>query len=38
MRRRRSRMPTIAADPYPWPWNGAWRPDNTAVIVIDMQT
>ena len=28
----------IAADPYPWPWNGDLRPDNTALIVIDMQT
>ncbi len=28
----------IEADPYPWPWNGALRPDNTALIVIDMQT
>ena len=31
-------MPTIDADPYPWPYNGDWRPQNTAVIVIDMQT
>src|ERR1700729_182484 len=31
-------MPTFEADPYPWPYNGEWRPDNTAVIVIDMQT
>ena len=31
-------MPTLAANPYPWPWNGDWRPENTAVIVIDMQT
>ena len=31
-------MPTVAADPYPWPYNGEWRPDNTAIIVIDMQT
>ncbi len=31
-------MPTLAANPYPWPWNGDWRPANTAVIVIDMQT
>ena len=31
-------MPTLEADPYPWPWNGDWRPDNTAIIVIDMQT
>jgi biuret amidohydrolase len=31
-------MAAIAADPYPWPWNGDLRPDNTALIVIDMQT
>jgi nicotinamidase-related amidase len=29
---------TIAADPYPWPYNGDLRPENTALIVIDMQT
>jgi nicotinamidase-related amidase len=28
----------IAADPYPWPWNGDLRPENTALVVIDMQT
>lgn len=28
----------VAADPYPWPYNGDLRPDNTALIVIDMQT
>lgn len=28
----------IDAAPYPWPYNGALRPDNTALIVIDMQT
>ena len=28
----------IAADPYPWPYNGDLRPENTALIVIDMQT
>lgn len=28
----------ISADPYPWPYNGDLRPDNTALIVIDMQT
>jgi len=27
----------IAADPYPWPYNGDLRPANTALIVIDMQ-
>jgi nicotinamidase-related amidase len=31
-------MPTIEANPYPWPYNGDWRPDNTALIIIDMQT
>ena len=35
---RSRRMPTFEADPYPWPYNGDWRPDNTAIIVIDMQT
>jgi nicotinamidase-related amidase len=28
----------IQANPYAWPWNGDWRPDNTALLVIDMQT
>ena len=28
----------VEADPYPWPYNGDLRPENTAVIVIDMQT
>jgi nicotinamidase-related amidase len=28
----------IAANPYRWPWNGDLRPENTALIVIDMQT
>jgi len=28
----------IEADPYPWPFDGDLRPENTAVIVIDMQT
>ncbi len=31
-------MPFIAADPYPWPYDGALRADNTALLVIDMQT
>lgn len=29
---------TIPADPYPWPYNGDLKPENTALIVIDMQT
>jgi nicotinamidase-related amidase len=28
----------VAADPYPWPYNGDLRPENTALIIIDMQT
>jgi nicotinamidase-related amidase len=28
----------VNADPYPWPFNGDLRPDNTVVLVIDMQT
>jgi nicotinamidase-related amidase len=27
----------VDADPYPWPYNGDLRPDNTALMVIDMQ-
>ena len=29
---------TVVADPYPWPYDGDLRPDNTALVVIDMQT
>jgi len=28
----------VEADPYPYPFNGDLRPDNTALIIIDMQT
>lgn len=28
----------VQANPYAWPYNGDLRPDNTALIVIDMQT
>jgi nicotinamidase-related amidase len=31
-------MTAIDSDPYPWPFDGDLRPDNTALIVIDMQT
>jgi nicotinamidase-related amidase len=31
-------MTYIEADPYPWPFDGALSKDNTALIVIDMQT
>ena len=29
---------TIPADPYPWPFDGDLTPQNTALIIIDMQT
>jgi nicotinamidase-related amidase len=37
---RRPGQPTrhVDANPYPWPYNGALHPENTAVLVIDMQT
>ena len=28
----------VAADPYPWPYDGNMTPDNTALVIIDMQT
>src|SRR5690606_28108664 len=28
----------ISSTPYPWPYNGQLRPENTALIIIDMQT
>ena len=28
----------IPADPYPWPFDGALAPANTALVIIDMQT
>ena len=28
----------VEADPYPWPYNGDLRPENTVFLVIDMQT
>ena len=31
-------LPPVAADPYPWPFDGDFRAENTALIVIDMQT
>lgn len=27
----------LNSDPYPWPFDGDLRPDNTALIIIDMQ-
>ena len=31
-------MKTIAADPYPWPFDGSLDPATTALVVLDMQT
>jgi len=31
-------MTTLASEPYAWPYDGDLKPDNTALIVIDMQT
>jgi nicotinamidase-related amidase len=31
-------MTHVSADPYPWPFDGDLRPENTTLIVIDMQT
>ena len=28
----------VKSDPYPWPYDGDLRPENTALMVIDMQT
>ena len=28
----------ISSEPYAWPYNGDLRPENTALIIIDMQT
>ena len=29
---------TVASTPYRWPFDGNLRADNTALIIIDMQT
>ena len=31
-------MGTISSTPYRWPFDADLRPDNTALVVIDMQT
>ena len=28
----------VTADPYPYPYNGDLRPENTVFLIIDMQT
>src|SRR5574339_209922 len=34
----RGPMKFVSADPYPWPFDGALEAQNTALVVIDMQT
>ncbi|MEL7144617.1 MAG: hypothetical protein AAGL08_20710, partial [Cyanobacteria bacterium J06573_11] len=29
---------TLKSDPYPYPYNGDLRPENTVLLIIDMQT
>ena len=36
--RERESFRSVAAEPYPWPFDGRLRADNTALVVIDMQT
>lgn len=31
-------MPTIASEPYAWPFDGDLRAANTALVIVDMQT
>src|SRR5687767_10457271 len=31
-------MTFVPSEPYPWPYDGDLRPENTALVVIDMQT
>jgi hypothetical protein len=40
VRRRRREIPPRYVDsgPYPWPFDGELRRENTALVVIDMQT
>lgn len=33
-----SDFPQLPADPYPWPFDGRFRADETALVIIDMQT
>ncbi|MEZ5232000.1 MAG: isochorismatase family cysteine hydrolase [Acidimicrobiales bacterium] len=29
--------PVVTAEPYPWPWNGPWRPEHVALLVAGAQ-
>ena len=31
-------MPTLCSRPYAWPFDGSFTPQNTALVIIDMQT
>ena len=31
-------MPTLRSEPYAWPYDGDFKPSNTALVIIDMQT
>ncbi|MBB5751060.1 cysteine hydrolase family protein [Prosthecomicrobium pneumaticum] len=31
-------LPPVDAEPYLWPFDGAWSPADTALVIIDMQT
>jgi biuret amidohydrolase len=31
-------FPSVAADPYPWPYDANLKASNTALVIIDMQT
>ncbi|RTL71392.1 MAG: cysteine hydrolase [Hyphomicrobiales bacterium] len=31
-------LPQVSADPYAWPYDGRWSPQDTALVIIDMQT
>jgi len=31
-------LPAVNANPYPWPFDGVWKPADTALVIIDMQT
>ena len=30
-------LPQVKGDPYTWPFDGKWTPENTVLIIIDMQ-
>ncbi len=30
-------LPPVPGEPYTWPFDGRWAPEDTALIIIDMQ-